>query len=170
MAKAPKNENSKNIVNSIDLAKIPVKETARRLIDANFGDGEKQYWIRALNDADRMCISMLHTGQRDVQRPIESKSGLKPKGDCDLYCSFVTNSPDDSVGVNTPAVHHLIHTCGYVYFPPFSTSPDPFLRVLKNDKAAQWPNLPTTVGVAPKLSKGLPIGDGDHRSWEIAVV
>lgn len=71
MAKAPKNENSKNIVNSIDLAKIPVKETARRLIDANFGDGEKQYWIRALNDADRMCISMLHTGQRDVQRPID---------------------------------------------------------------------------------------------------
>lgn len=69
MAKTSKN--TAKIVSAIDLTKIPVKETARKLITADFGDGEKQYWIRALNDADRMCISMLHTAQRDVLLPID---------------------------------------------------------------------------------------------------
>lgn len=58
------------IATSIDLSKIPVKSTPRKTIKANFGDGEKEYWIRALGDADRMCVQMLYAGDSDVMRPV----------------------------------------------------------------------------------------------------
>jgi hypothetical protein len=57
------------IATTIDLSKIPVKEMPRKLVKANFGDGEKEYWIRSLGDADRMCVQMLYSGDADVMRP-----------------------------------------------------------------------------------------------------
>lgn len=60
------------IATTIDLSKIPAKEVPRKTVKANFGDGEKEYWIRSLDDADRMCVQMLYAvDQRDVRRPFE---------------------------------------------------------------------------------------------------
>lgn len=58
------------IKTKIDLSKIPAKELPREKITVDFGDGEAEYWIRALGDADRMCIQVLY-GTENVFRPKE---------------------------------------------------------------------------------------------------
>ena len=46
----------------IDLSKIPVKETASKIVKLDFGYGEKEYRIHALDDAMRQCIGLLVAG------------------------------------------------------------------------------------------------------------
>ncbi len=59
------------IATRINLAKIPVKETASKVVKLDFGDGEKEYMIHALDDATRQCIGMLYADQNDVLRDMK---------------------------------------------------------------------------------------------------
>lgn len=52
-------------MNNIDLSKIPVKETAKQVIKANFEGTEKEYTIRALNDGEKLNLTVMLT-KRDV--------------------------------------------------------------------------------------------------------
>lgn len=52
----------------IDLSKIPVKELPRETISVDLGEGENDYWIHALNDADWMCITGLYDNADDIFR------------------------------------------------------------------------------------------------------
>lgn len=52
----------------IDLSKIPAKELPRETIAVDLGEGENDYWIHALNDADWMCISGLYDNPDDIFR------------------------------------------------------------------------------------------------------
>lgn len=60
----------------IDLAKIPVKETASKVIKLDFGYGENEYKIHALDDATRQCIGMLYADRNDVQREMKMNTLL----------------------------------------------------------------------------------------------
>ena len=50
----------------IDLSKIPVKETASKVIALDFGYGEKEYKIHALDDAMRQCVGLNDANDKDV--------------------------------------------------------------------------------------------------------
>ena len=50
----------------IDLSKIPVKETASKIVKLDFGYGEKEYRIHALDDAMRQCIGLNEANDKDV--------------------------------------------------------------------------------------------------------
>lgn len=54
--------------NKIDLSKIPVKETAKKHIRANFDGTEQDYEIRALTDGERANLNSLLTRGKDVFR------------------------------------------------------------------------------------------------------
>ena len=62
------------IATSIDLSKVPAKELPRKTVEADFGDGVKEYYIRPLNEADLVCLRTLPqndptTGQTDIMLP-----------------------------------------------------------------------------------------------------
>lgn len=54
--------------NKIDLSKIPVKETAKKTIRANFDGSEKEYEIRALTDGEKNNLMSLFSSAKDVYR------------------------------------------------------------------------------------------------------
>ncbi len=54
--------------NSIDLSKINVKETPKKIIKANFDGTEKDFEIRALNDGERVNFFSLLGSGKDVHR------------------------------------------------------------------------------------------------------
>ena len=54
------------VQNSIDLSKIPVKETASKILKLDFGYGEGEYRIHALDDAMRQCIGLSEADEKDV--------------------------------------------------------------------------------------------------------
>lgn len=55
----------------IDLSKIPVKKTLEGTVTADFGDGEKEYAIHALDDASRQCIGALYADSKDAMKPMK---------------------------------------------------------------------------------------------------
>jgi len=93
------------IKTKIDLSKIPAKELPRKKVTVDFGDGEAEYWIRALGDADRMCIQVLY-GTDNVFRPKDLyvlllSCGLEViKGDQDIARLLVERAtiPAQTVG------------------------------------------------------------------------
>ena len=55
------------IETKLDLSKIPAKETASKVIKADFyGDGEREYMIHALDDSQRQSVGFLTTDSDDV--------------------------------------------------------------------------------------------------------
>ncbi len=55
-------------MNTIDLSKISVKETAKGTVKANFEGTEKEYSIRALTDGEKANMDSLLVVSRDVFR------------------------------------------------------------------------------------------------------
>ena len=55
-------------MNTIDLSKISVKETAKGTIKANFEGTEREYSIRALTDGEKANMDSLIVTSRDVFR------------------------------------------------------------------------------------------------------
>ena len=54
------------LATTIDLSKIKAKELPTKTVKANFGDGEKEYQVRALNDMDRIELARHVTNKSEV--------------------------------------------------------------------------------------------------------